>query len=62
VKIALAKLASSGRINQITGEQMYRFLKKIGLNVKLNTKIRFSEKGKLKSITEKIKEDLRKAE
>ncbi|MFW6110513.1 MAG: DNA-binding protein [Thermoproteota archaeon] len=60
VKYALVKLALSERIDEITGYQLYRFLQNLGIDVKLNTKIRFSEKGKLKSITEKIKEDLRK--
>lgn len=62
VKYALVKLALSGRIEQITGKQLYHFLKNLGIKVQINTKIRFSEEGKLKSITEKIKEDLRKTE
>lgn len=60
VKDALVKLALSGRLSTVTGEQLYRFLRNLGIRVKLDTKIRFSEKGKLKSLTEKLKENLRK--
>lgn len=60
VKEALVQLALSGRLREVTGEQLYHFLRNLGIRVKLDTKIRFSEKGKLKPFTEKIKEDLQK--
>jgi DNA-binding TFAR19-related protein (PDSD5 family) len=60
VKKALAKLALSGRLKAVTGEQLYLFLKTLGLRVRLDTRIRYAEHGKLKSLADKIKEDLRK--
>lgn len=61
VKDVLIKLVQSGRLNEITGEQLYYFLRKLGLRVRLKTTIRFSEDGELKSISEKIREDFRRA-
>lgn len=58
IKEALVKLAASGRLKEVTGEQLYLFLRKLGLRVRLNTTIRYTEHGKLKSLAEKIKEDL----
>ena len=58
VKNALVKLATSGRLNTVNGEQLYLFLKKLGLRVRLDTKIKFSGHGQLKSLAEKLKEDL----
>jgi DNA-binding TFAR19-related protein (PDSD5 family) len=52
----LTKLISSGKITHISGEELYTLLKKMGVNVKLNTKIWIREGGKLKSIREKMKE------
>lgn len=60
LKPVLIHLASSGRIKEVTGEQLYLFLRNLGVRVRLNTKIRFTEHGKLKSLSEKIREDLRK--
>ncbi|MCW4055563.1 MAG: hypothetical protein NWE82_02125, partial [Candidatus Bathyarchaeota archaeon] len=59
LKSALAKLASSGKLKELTGEQLYVFLRNLGLRVRLNTKIRFTDHGQLKSLSEKIKEDLK---
>ena len=61
LKSILMELALSGRLKEVTGEQLYLFLKNLGLNVRLNTKIRYTEHGKLKSLADKIKEDLHKA-
>jgi DNA-binding TFAR19-related protein (PDSD5 family) len=61
VKDALVRLALSGRLKEVTGEQLYLFLRNLGLRVRLNTKIRYTEHGKLKSFAQKIKEDLGKA-
>jgi len=60
VKKALVKLALSGRLKAVTGEQLYLFLKTLGLRVRLDTKIRYAEHGKLKSLADKMKEDLKK--
>ena len=60
VKDVLVKLASSGRLKEVTGEELYLFLRKLGLRVRLDTKIHYTEHGKLKTLAEKIKEDLGK--
>ncbi len=60
VKKALVKVALSGRLKAVTGEQLYLFLKTLGLRVRLDTKIRYAEHGKLKSLADKITEDLKK--
>ncbi|UCH31834.1 MAG: hypothetical protein JSV05_00020 [Candidatus Bathyarchaeota archaeon] len=60
LKPSLVKLALSGRIREVTGEQLYFFLRSLGLRIRLRTHIRFTEHGKLKSLSEKIKEDLSK--
>ncbi len=59
IRDALVKLVLAGRLNEINGEQLYIFLRSIGLRVKLNTEIKFTEHGKLKSLAEKLREDLR---
>lgn len=61
VKDVLVKLVISGRLSEITGEQLYLFLRNLGLRVKLETKISIVEHGKTKSLADKIKEDLQKA-
>lgn len=58
IEDALVKLAKLGRLKEVNGEQLYFFLRSLGLKVSLETKIRFSENGKLKSLTEKLKETL----
>lgn len=60
VKKALVKLALSGRLKAVTGEQLHLFLKTLGLRVRLDTTISYAEHGKLKSIADKMKEDLKK--
>ena len=58
LKGMFVKLALSGKIKEVTGEQLYFLLRNLGLRVRLNTKIRFTDKGKLKSLSDKIKDDL----
>ena len=58
IREVLVKLALTGRLNEVTGEQLYLFLKNLGLKIRLNTKINFASHGKLKSLAEKMKEDL----
>ncbi len=60
VKKALVNLTLSGRLKAVSGEQLYLFLKTLGLRVRLDTKIHFAEHGKLKSLADKVKEDLKK--
>jgi DNA-binding TFAR19-related protein (PDSD5 family) len=61
VRDALVKLALAGRLKEVTGEQLYLLLRNLGLKVRLITKIRYAEHGKMKSLAEKIKEDLTEA-
>jgi DNA-binding TFAR19-related protein (PDSD5 family) len=54
---ALVKLIKSGRLrNQITGEQLFWFFRRLGVRVRLNTKIRIYESGELKSIADKLRD------
>jgi hypothetical protein len=56
----LAELASSGKLKEVTGEQLYLFLANLGLKVRLDTKIEFASHGELKPIAEKLKLELKK--
>ena len=53
----LVSLINTGKLkNKITGEQLYWLFSNLGLRIRLNTKIRISEKGKLKTIADKLRE------
>jgi DNA-binding TFAR19-related protein (PDSD5 family) len=53
---ALASLIEAGRLaGPITGEQLYAFFRRLGLRVRLETKIRIYESGELKTIADKMK-------
>jgi DNA-binding TFAR19-related protein (PDSD5 family) len=58
VKEVLVRLASSGEIAEVGGEELYFFLRKLGLNVRLNTKINYASHGQLKPLAERMKEEL----
>lgn len=60
IKDVLVKSTLSGKLSEVTGEQLYLFLRNLGLRVKLKTKIKIMDHGKQKLLTEKIKEDLQK--
>jgi DNA-binding TFAR19-related protein (PDSD5 family) len=60
IKDVLVKLASSGRLTEVTGEELFLFLRKLGFDVRLNTKINYASHGQSKSLEEKVKEELRK--
>jgi len=60
VKDVLVKLASSGKLTEVTGEELYVFLRKLGLEVRLNTKINYAGHGQLISLEERMKEELKK--
>jgi DNA-binding TFAR19-related protein (PDSD5 family) len=60
VKDALVNLVLSGKLQEVTGEQLYLFLRNLGLRVRLDTRIRYTDHGQFKSLAEKIKEDLQK--
>lgn len=54
----LIRLISSGEIkNTIDGGQLLWIFRTLGVNIRLDTKIRVMEDGKLKTISEKIKEN-----
>jgi DNA-binding TFAR19-related protein (PDSD5 family) len=60
IKDVLVELASSGKLKEVTGEQLYLFLGNLGLRVRLDTKIEFASHGELKPIAEKLKSELKK--
>jgi DNA-binding TFAR19-related protein (PDSD5 family) len=60
VKQLLVKLASSGEIKEVSGEELYLFLVDLGLKVKLETKIEYASHGEVKSLQDRLKEELRK--
>lgn len=52
----LAELIQSGRLKgPVTGEELYSFLRRIGLNFSLDIQIRVKEGGKLKTLEEKFR-------
>ena len=58
VKRALVQSARAGRLKEVTGEQLYQFLRHVGVRIRLNTSISFTNHGKLQSLSEKVKDDL----
>jgi programmed cell death protein 5 len=57
VEQALVEGIKSGKIqDRIDGESLFVFLKQLGLNVRLNTKIRYKEHGELKTIGQRLNE------
>jgi programmed cell death protein 5 len=57
VEQALVEGIRSGKIkDRIDGESLFVFLRQLGLNVRLNTSIRYKEHGELKTIGQRIKE------
>jgi DNA-binding TFAR19-related protein (PDSD5 family) len=56
VEKLMAELILSGKIKEsITGEQLYWFFNRLGINLRLNTKISFLEHGELKTLGEKLR-------
>ncbi len=57
VEEAIAKLVTDGRFTgQIGGEELYAFLRYLGLRVRLETRIRVLESGELKTLADKLRE------
>jgi len=53
----LALLIEEGKIREpITGEQLFGVFRKLGVPVRLETKLVFEEHGKVKSLAEKLRE------
>jgi len=56
IERALAQLISTGKLKgPVNGAQLLWFFKRLGLSVRLETRIRISEHGELKTIEEKLK-------
>ncbi len=54
----LAELIEAGRLRgPISGEELYTFLLRAGLQFNMDTKIRIAEGGELKSIEEKLRSE-----
>jgi DNA-binding TFAR19-related protein (PDSD5 family) len=60
VKELLVREATLGNLKEVTGEELYLFLADLGLRVRLNTKIEFASHGELKSLEDKLREELHK--
>jgi DNA-binding TFAR19-related protein (PDSD5 family) len=58
VKQALVRLARAGRLQEVTGEQLYQFLRALGVRIRLKTSISFAKDGRVKSLSEKFRDDL----
>ncbi|MFP3951246.1 MAG: DNA-binding protein [Candidatus Bathyarchaeia archaeon] len=59
IENVLVEAIKTGRVkNKINGVDLYNFFRRVGLPVRLKTKIRYSEKGKLKTLEEKIRGDI----
>jgi DNA-binding TFAR19-related protein (PDSD5 family) len=57
VKEAFVQLSLQGKFKgPITGEQLLWFFRDLGLDVRLETKIRILESGELKTLAEKLRE------
>jgi len=57
VEEALVRLVLEGRMREkISGEELFAFFRQLGLRVRLETRIRVMEHGKLKTLAEKMKE------
>lgn len=61
VKELLVKLAASGEIKEVTGEELYLFLADLGLKIRLETKIEFASHGEVKSLQDRLKEKFHRA-
>jgi len=56
IKHSLVSLVSEGKLKEIDGEQLFALLRNVGLDVRLNSKIKVISHGKTQSLSEKIKE------
>ncbi len=53
----LARMIESGRLKgPVSGEELYSFLRRVGLSFSMDTKIRVKEHGELKTLEEKFRE------
>ncbi len=56
VEHLLTTLALEGKITELEGEQLFAFLREVGLPVRLNTTIKVLSNGKMKALSEKFAE------
>ncbi len=57
VETVIIELVSSGKFKgRINGEELLWFLRRVGLDVRMETKIRIYERGELKTIADKLKD------
>ena len=56
IENTLVRLVSDGKLKEIDGEQLFALLRNVGLDVRLNTKIKVISHGKTQSLSQKIKE------
>ena len=55
----LARLIESGKLKgPVSGEELYSFLRRVGLSFSLETKITVKEHGELKTLEQKFREDV----
>ena len=53
----LLSLVRAGKLREkVTGEQLYWLFSRLGLRIRLNTRIRIFERGELKTIADKLRE------
>jgi len=56
LKEVIVQLVTQGKVTQpVTGEQLMGLYRKLGLNVRLNTKIRIYESGEMKTIADRVR-------
>jgi DNA-binding TFAR19-related protein (PDSD5 family) len=56
VESLLLKLALDGKITHVDGEELYAFLKEVGLPIRLNTTINVTRHGETKSPSAKLRD------
>ena len=60
IEVTLAGLITSGRLKgPISAEELYSFLRRMGLAFSMDVKIRVKERGELKTLEQKFREDMR---
>ena len=60
VEDTLADLIRAGRLKgPVSGEELYSFLRRIGLDFTMDVKIRVKERGELKTLEQKFREGVR---
>jgi len=58
VEAVLVEIITSGKFKgRINGEELLWFLRRVGLDVRMKTKIRIYERGELKTIADKLKDE-----